>query len=293
MKKILVIGSSGLLGSRIIEVGRDSYEMFGTYSKHKTDAESDYHLDSLNRKQTFAVMKEVNPDFVIDTHAITNLDYCEANPEEAWNVNVEGAKNIAEASENAGAKYVFLSTDNVFDGRKETYLETDKAHPLNQYGKTKVAAEEMLEASSIDFLVIRTAVLYGIGGIGKPSFATWLISKLENGEKVKAVTDQKNNPTFVDSLAASILKLCEKNERGIFHVSGKDCISRYEFSLQIAEAFGFGKEMVIPVSSSELGQIAKRPKAVNLGIGKVEKATGMNVLSIKEGISMFRKQIVI
>ena len=292
MKKVLVVGSSGLLGSRIIEIGRNGYEMFGTYSKHNTMAENSYHLDSLVREQVFTVIKEMNPDFVIDTHAITNLDYCEIHKEEAWEVNVEGAKNIAEASESVGAKYVFLSTDNVFDGTKETYVEMDKTHPLNQYGKTKVAVEEMLENSGVDFVVIRTAVLYGIGGIGKPSFATWLISKLRNGEEVKVVTDQESNPTFVDSLAELVLSLCEKDEKGIFHVAGKDCLSRYEFSLQIAESFGFDKDMIVPVSSSELGQMAKRPKRVNLGIGKVKKATGMNILGIKEGIDMFRKQIV-
>ena len=293
MKRFLVIGSSGLLGSRIISIGRDRYEMFGTYSKHKTDAITDYHLDSLNRERVFAIVSKVSPDFVIDTHAITNLDYCETHIEEAWEVNFEGAKNIAEASESIGAKYVFLSTDNVFDGTQERYIETDKTHPLNQYGKTKVAVEKMLEDSDIDFLVIRTAVLYGIGGTGKPSFATWLISKLKDGEKVKVVTDQKNSPTFVDNLAESVLKLCEKDEKGIFHVAGKDCVSRYAFSLQIADAFGFDKGMIIPVSSSELDQIAKRPKAVNLEVDKVEKVTGINALSIKEGIGIFKKQFVV
>ena len=88
MKKVLVVGSSGLLGSRIIEIGRGRYEMFGTYSKHKTMAENGYHLDSLAREQAFTIIKEVNPDFVIDTHAITNLDYCEIHKEEAWGLRM-------------------------------------------------------------------------------------------------------------------------------------------------------------------------------------------------------------
>ena len=293
MKKLLIIGNSGLLGNRVIEIGKSRFETFGTYSKHKMKGSNSHPLNSVDRNAVFMLIEEINPDFVIDTHALTNLDYCETHNEEAWAVNVEGSKNIAEASEKINAKYVFLSTDNVFDGKKEKYVETDEVNPLNYYGKAKVAVEKKLSALNMDYLVIRTSVLYGIGGRGKESFAAWLLSRLKNGEKTKIVTDQCNNPTFTDSHAEFILKLCEKNEKGIFHVTGKNCVSRYEFSLKIADAFGFDRNLILPITSLELGQIAKRPRIVNLSVEKAEKAAGLTIPELEEGIGMFKRQFVV
>lgn len=293
MKKLLVVGSSGLLGNRIIEIGRNRFETFGTYSKHKVGGDNSYRLDSVDRDAVFMLVGEISPDFVIDTHALTNVDYCETHNEEAWAVNVEGSRNIAEASEKINAKYVFLSSDNVFDGKKERYVETDKVNPLNYYGKTKAAVEEMLSSSDMDYLVIRTSVLYGVGGVGKASFATWLLSKLRNGEQVRVVTDQRNNPTFTDSLVEFMLRLCDTGKKGVFHVAGKNCVSRYEFSLKIADMFGLDRNLILPTTSSMLGQIAERPEAVDLSVEKAERISGLTVPDIGEGIGLFKRQFVI
>jgi dTDP-4-dehydrorhamnose reductase len=292
VKKILIIGISGLLGNKIHNLAKNDYQVFGTYNTHKPDIENMYQLDVTKRADVFKVFENIKPDFVIDTHALHNVDYCELHPEEAWLVNVEGTKNVAEACKTFGCKYVFISTDYVFDGKKATpYTEKDKPNPLNYYAKTKLVAEEAIKILTSDYIIARTAVLFGVGGLGKEPFALWLIKKLKNGEEVKAVIDQYNNPTLVDSLAEMLLTLCEKDKVGLFHITGRTNLSRYEFSIKIAEKFGLNKELIKPITTPELNQIAPRPRKVALDVSKVERATKVKTLTIDEALDNLKQQV--
>lgn len=292
MKKILVIGASGLLGNTLMTIGKDRYKMFGTFNTHKPEGNAFFPLDVTDREKTFKLIENLKPDLVIDTHALHNVDYCELHPEEAWKVNVEGTKNVAEACRIFSCKYVFISTDYVFDGLKTTpYSEKDKPNPLNYYGKTKLIAEKTVETLLTDYLILRTAVLFGTGGLGKIPYAVWLIEKLKGGEEVKAVVDQYNNPTLVDNLAEMIFALFEKDKTGLFHATGKTNLNRYEFSMLIAESFGLNKSLIKPVTSAELNQIAKRPYKVNLNTSKIEKATGVEALTIEEALKKFKERM--
>ena len=292
MKKILIIGISGLLGNKIYNLAKKDYQVFGTYNTHKPSMENVYQLDVTKRADVFKLIGNIKPDFVIDTHALHNVDYCELHPEEAWLVNVEGTKNVAEACKTFGCKYVFISTDYVFDGKKATpYTEKDKPNPLNYYAKTKLIAEEAIKILTSDYIIARTAVLFGVGGLGKEPFALWLIKKLKNGEEVKAVIDQYNNPTLVDNLAEMLLTLCEKDKVGLFHITGKTNLNRYEFSIKIAETFGLNKELIRPITTPELNQVAPRPRKVALDVSKVERATKLKALTIDEALSIFKQQV--
>lgn len=292
MKKILIIGISGLLGNKIYNLAKNDYQVFGTYNTHKPSMENVYQLDVTKRADVFKLIGNIKPDFVIDTHALHNVDYCELHPEEAWLVNVEGTKNVAEACKTFGCKYVFISTDYVFDGKKATpYTEKDKPNPLNYYAKTKLIAEEAIKILTSDYIIARTAVLFGVGGLGKEPFALWLIKKLKNGEEVKAVIDQYNNPTLVDNLAEMLLTLCEKDKVGLFHITGKTNLNRYEFSIKIAETFGLNKELIKPITTPELNQVAPRPRKVALDVSKVERATKLKALTIDEALSIFKQQV--
>lgn len=292
MKKILIIGISGLLGNKIYNLAKKDYQVFGTYNTHKPSIENVYQLDVTKRADVFKLIGNIKPDFVIDTHALHNVDYCELHPEEAWLVNVEGTKNVAEACKTFGCKYVFISTDYVFDGKKATpYTEKDKPNPLNYYAKTKLIAEEAIKILTSDYIIARTAVLFGVGGLGKEPFALWLIKKLKNGEEVKAVIDQYNNPTLVDNLAEMLLTLCEKDKVGLFHITGKTNLNRYEFSIKIAETFGLNKELIRPITTPELNQVAPRPRKVALDVSKLERATKLKALTIDEALNIFKQQV--
>jgi len=292
MKKILIIGASGLLGNKLYQLASSEYQVYGTFNTHMPELKNIYQLDVTKREDVFKIIENIRPDYVIDTHALHNVDYCELHPEEAWLVNVEGTKNVAEACKIFGCKYVFISTDYVFDGKKVTpYTEKDKPNPLNYYAKTKLIAEEVIKILTSDYIIARTAVLFGVGGLGKEPFALWLIKKLRNGEEVKAVIDQYNNPTLVDSLAEILLTLCEKDKVGLFHISGRTNLNRYEFSVKIAEKFGLNKELIKPITTPELNQIAPRPRKVALDTSKVERATKIKTLDIDEALEIFKSQV--
>ncbi len=292
MDKLLVIGGTGLLGSKILELAKGRFEAYGTYNEHEPKDIKMHKLDACNRDAVFKLIDKIKPDCVIDTHSLTNLDYCETHQEETWKVNIDGTRNVAEACKIAGSKYIFLSTDYVFDGTKMWYTEKDKPHPLNYYAKTKTIGENILQNLDLNYIVARTSVLYGVGGSGKVSFLTWLIGKLKAGENVRIVTDQKNNPTLTDNLTEQIFKLYSKDETGIFHITGGECLSRYDFSIKAAEMFGLDKKLITPVTSPELNQIAPRPRNLNMLTEKLEHATGIKTLSINEGLSIFKKQFV-
>lgn len=291
MKRILVIGATGLLGSRLMEIGARSYEMHGTYNRSRPKEGSVHKMDVTKRAEVFSVLEGVKPDCVMDTAAITAVDYCETHPEEAWAVNVEGTKNVAEACKRAGAKMIFLSTDYVFDGRKLGYTEKDKPRPLNYYAKTKLIAEHVLDALDVNYIVARTAVLYGIGGLGKESFVAWVIDKLRKKERMRIVSDQHNNPTYADNLAGILLALYRKDANGIFHVTGTDCLSRYEFAMRIADVFGLDSKLISSVTTPELNQIAQRPEKVFMVTNKIERVTGMKPLGVDEGLRMLKEQM--
>lgn len=291
MDKILVIGASGLLGFKAMEIGSRSYEMFGTYNTHKLEGKNMFKLDASDREEVNKLVGKIKPNMIFDAHTLPGLDYCELHMEEAWEINVTGTKNIAEAAKTVEAKYTYISTDNVFDGSKPEYTEEDTPNPLNYYAKTKIVGELMLEPLDIDYLILRPAMIYGLGGIGKVQFAVWLVEQLKKKQQVEVLTDQSNNPTFADNLVEVAYKLFEDDANGIFNASGSECLSRYEYSIRIAKIFNLDDKYLTPVTTSELKQVAARPKKLNMNVSKVERATGMKMLRVEEGLPILKRQM--
>jgi len=291
MSRILVIGAGGLLGSTLMSLGKD--EMFGTYNTRPIEGSNLFQLDATKRQNAFKLVEKIKPDLVIDTHSITNVDYCETHPEEAWSVNVEGTKNIAEACKTFGAKMIFISTDYVFDGKKTTgYTEKDKPKPLNYYAKTKLIGEKILEALDVDYIIARTAVLYGHGGIGKISFPLWVVDKLKKKETINVVIDQYNNPTYVKNLAETLLLLYKKDARGLFHITGPECISRYDFAKLTAKTFGLDESLIKQTRTPEINQVARRPEKLNMSNEKLRRVSKANLVGINEGLQALKEQML-
>jgi dTDP-4-dehydrorhamnose reductase len=291
MNRMLVIGAGGLIGNKFMELAANKFEVYGTYNSHPIEGSNIYRLNVVNRNDTFSLIQKISPDLVIDTHSLNNVDYCETHREEAWSINLEGTKNIAEACVDYGSKLVFFSTDYVFDGRKMKYSEKDKPRPLNYLGINKAIAEQMLELLGMNHISVRTSVVYGKGGLNKINFVLWLVKKLRTGEKVSVVTDQKNNPTYVDNIVQQVLSLCDKNKEGLYHITGSESLSRYEFSLKIADVFDLNPDLINPINSVELHQLAKRPTVVNMSIAKVEKETGFKLDDVYTGLKKYKTQM--
>jgi len=298
--KILVIGGGGQLGTKIVEQAQEAHSLYATYMTRKPPLEEvrTNQVDKTDRETIQSLIRRLEPDAVIDTAAIHNVDYCETHREEARLVNVEGTRNIAEACGSLGAKMVFVSTDYVFDGEKELYKETDPPNPVNYYGQSKLEGEKAVRDACENHAIARTSVIYSWvststlqSSSGKPvNFAMWLTQKLGKGEPVNIVTDQYSSPTLSDSLAETLIKVCEQDTTGLYHVAGKTRLNRYAFAKKLAEMMGYDQSLVNPIDSSNLKQVAKRPMDSSLDVEKIERTIGTTMLNIDEALTIFSTQ---
>lgn len=292
--RVLITGSNGLLGQKLVK----------TFSSTHRTSGIDLQKDSIIRIPNFSYqdisitekekLKELfssfKPEIVINAGAYTDVDGCEKNKEKAWEVNVEGVKNLSELCRENKAKIVQLSTDYIFDGKKGPYSEEDSPNPEGYYGLTKLESEKEIIKSQINFLIVRTNVLYGKSLGETHNFVLWLIQKLKNGEEVRIVTDQYSNPTLADNLAEAIKDAVEKNISGILNIAGGDkVISRYEFALKIAEKFGLDQSLIKKISTSELNLPAPRPLKGGLKIDKAKKLLTTELLDVDKGLEYLKK----
>ena len=281
--RIFITGGSGLLGSKIAEIGLEKYEVYTGYCHNKPELGEPVKFD-LAKDSDLEVMQKIKPEIIIHTAALTNVDECEANQELAYKINVAGTKRLVEIANESGVFLVYVSTDYVFSGANGGYKEEDKPNPINYYGQTKLLGEKYCDC------IARPCVIYGAKpASGKVNFALWLINKVKNGEAVKIVTDQFITPTLNTNLAKMLLEMAERELKGIFHTAGKEKISRYEFALRIADKFELDKHLILPSRMGELKWLAKRPKDSSLDTSKVvgylkEEPLGLDkALEILEG----------
>jgi dTDP-4-dehydrorhamnose reductase len=230
---------------------------------------------------------------------MTNVDYCEKFKEDAYNVNVIGTKNLAKIAQQIGSKFIHISSDAVFSGEKNCYVEDDKPNPVNIYGTTKLESEKIASKVS-NCLILRPSVIYGWipseyiqtrdNSIKSMNFALWILKKLNEKQELSIVNDQFNTPTLADNLAENIIEMTKKDMQGIFHTSGLSCINRLDFSKKIAKVFGYSYDLITSCSSSELKQIATRPLKSCLNCKKIVK-NGIKLLQIDEAIGIMFNQV--
>ena len=197
--RVVVTGSSGLLGRSLMNVLESDYELVGI-DKHVPKGQKDLAVDITEKEQTLKSIASTAPSVVVHTAAETNVDRCETERDLAQRINVDGTANIAAACAKVGAKLILISTDYVFDGHKGNYAETDEPNPISFYGLTKLEAERIVAASSSNSLIVRTSVLYGWHPT-KLNFATWILKGLRERQTLKVVNDHINSPTFAGNLA--------------------------------------------------------------------------------------------
>ena len=302
MKKILIFGISGLTGYKIAKIATSKYEVYGTYNKRSSEIKN-CNIINVALTEQDAIEKlfsQIKPDLVINTTALHNVDYCEGNQKEASTINTEAINMLRKNSEKMGSKLLHISTDYVFDGtNRSPYSEIDNPAPICFYGKSKLDGEKYLLNSN--HVVIRPSVVYGwtpleLAGIasssGKPmNFALWALTKLNKKEPLKIVTDQFASATLADSLAESILKIAETNHSGLYHVSGLSCESRYDFTVKLAEKFGYDTSLVSPTTSTSFVQKAKRPNYSCLDCQKAIKEFGLRLLTTDQSLDLMKSQV--
>jgi dTDP-4-dehydrorhamnose reductase len=262
-------------------------------------------LDITNLKEVKTLFLRYKPDIVIHTAAETNVELCEANPNRAFRINAEGARNVSMASKRIGSLLVFISTGYVFDGKRGQYLESDTPKPLNNYGRSKLAGEKAVKTICDQYLIVRTSLLYGWHP-WKHNFTTWAISELRARKMIGAIDDHYNNPTLANNLAEAILEAINKGLRGIYHIAGCEKASRYEFAVKIAEVFDLPVSLIKRVRGTEISVWkTTRPRNPTLSVRKAQSRLSTNLLDLEmgltkmaelenaEGISLKREQIAV
>jgi len=290
--KILITGASGLLGSKLVQVALSKgYEVFSCYKSNLPKGGTPVKLDISNRDGVKKVLENVSPDVIIHSAAITNVDLCESDHDIAYRVNVLGTKNLIDYAKRK-CLFVYISTDYVFDGEKGLYKENDKPNPINYYGYTKLEGEKLVANSGLDYLIVRPSVIYGSRpASGKINFALWLIEKLSKNDEVKLLTDQYVSPTLNTNLANMVLEAVERQLTGIFHMSGCERISRYNFGIKLAEVFSFDPELIREANMSQMTWIARRPRDSSLDVSKASKVLKNKPLKVYEALKILRREL--
>ena len=297
MKRILITGSNGLLGQRLAEmmIHSSGYRLLLTSKhEHSVFAENavEYRtMDVTDRNAVRTVIEEFEPETIINTAAITNVDQCEKERELAWRVNVRSVEHLTYAAKLSGAKIIHLSTDYVFDGKSGPYSELDRPNPLSYYGKTKLASENVLRTSGVPHTIVRTMVLYGIGFGVKLNFALWVLKSLGEGNAIHVVNDQIGNPTFADDLAYALLKIVDLGGSELYHVAGEELVSRFDFAVALARVFNLNRKLIEPVKTSAFKQPAARPLKSGFIILKAETELGIKMSGVERGLMAFKNQV--
>ena len=298
-KKMLVIGGTSLLGYKLLS-NTNNFEIYASYNKNLINLKNveTLKIDITNIKNCEKILN-LKPDIIINTAAITNVDYCEKFERNAFDVNVTGTKNIAKIAEKLGSKLIHISTDAVFSGSKKFYVEEDKPNPISIYGKTKLESEKIVSEVT-DSVILRPSVLFGWipfeyiktkdESRKTMNFGLWVIDQLYKNNKMSIVNDQINTPTLADNLAENIIEIIKKDLTGIFHLSGLSCISRLDFSKKIAKTFGYSDNLISSISSEKLKQIAPRTLESCLKCDKIVE-NGVNLLKIDQSIEKMYNQI--
>ena len=285
----MVTGASGLLGDKIVELAKNDYTVIPLH-KTKPLHSNSIKLDITDATEVLNLFSKLKLDAVIHSASETNVDKCETEKEHAWKINVEGTRNIALACSKLSAKLVYISTDYVFDGEKGNYEEQDKPNPINYYGVTKLEGENQVIHHCKNYAILRTSVLYGCHP-WKQNFATWTINQLKQNKGITVVQDHYNTPTLADNLAEITIEAVQKDLQGLYHASGNERISRYQFAQQIAKTFHLNPNLIKPVKMSQLtAWIAKRPKDSSLNTDKIQKQLKTKPLNITEGLNRMKKE---
>lgn len=278
--KTLITGSSGFLGKNLYERLKKQHKIVGV-DKNKSEF-TDYSIDLADTKETENLIKIVNPDIIIHTAALSYVDYCETHRKEAYNTNVQVTKNLIGGLENQKAKFIFISSDYVYDGIRGNFNEESKPNPLNYYGRTKLEAEEIVKRYK-NYLILRPTVMFGWDEGGK-NFFMQLFQNQKEKKLMKVPIDQYSNPTDVNLLVEIIYKSILKNLIGTFVATGPETINRYDFGLKISNVFDFDEKLILPVRTKDLEQIAQRPLNCGTCSSKIKKALKMKFPSLKESL---------
>jgi len=295
MQRILVTGASGFLGRYVALQLKAQYRVYALYHHHPMAIEGCAlaPLDIADAEAVDAIFQEFHPDVIVHTAALSDVDQCERQPDEAHRVNVNGTEYLAAATARASARFIYISTDQIYDGSKGNYDEADESGPLMVYGRTKLEGERRAAALCSQLVILRLALIYGRGNTVRPSFTDGLEERLRAGQEVPLFVDQYRTPLFVEQAASVIERLIQEPDvGGVFNLGGGERLSRYGFGLKFCDVFRLPKALLRPVQMEVSGLAARRPRDCSFNSAKIGGLLHVRPLTVDEGLQAMWQQPV-
>lgn len=298
MIKVVITGSNGLLGQSLLGLllnEKEVYRVSGISRGKNRSGIEDFNyisIDITEKENLKKTIREIQPNFIINTAAMTQVDDCENNKKVCDVINVDVVQWLMEVSNEINAHLIHLSTDFIFDGIKGNYKETDTPNPLSYYGLSKLKSEEILSKSNIDYTVLRTILVYGkVYDMSRNNIVLWVREMLSTNKEITIVEDQFRTPTYVEDLALACKISMDKKATGIFHIASSELLSVYQIAQQIAEVFDLDKSLIKPISTSTLNQKAARPAKTGFDLRKTNRELDFYPKTFREDLLRFKETI--
>ncbi len=298
--KILITGSNGLLGQKLVYKLLDHSNVeviatsIGSNRIAKTTGYRYFPLDISDRDAVLALVGEIRPDCIINTAAMTNVDACENDKPACKSLNIDAVEYLIEAARPLNSHFIHLSTDFVFDGKKGPYREEDTPNPLSYYAESKLQSEKLVEASGLDWAILRTIIIYGVvDDVQRSNLVLWTKTSLQEGKSINVITDQFRSPTLAEDLADACIAAALKRAKGIYHIAGAeaDLDSIINLVKRIAGFYGLDQSLIKPVTSAQLKQPAVRPPKTGFILDKARRELGYEPHSFLEGLKIVTQQL--
>ncbi|MFQ6617523.1 MAG: SDR family oxidoreductase [Fidelibacterota bacterium] len=289
MRKLLITGGSGLIGGSLLQHLSGKYQVYATYMHNPITWTScvPVKLSLGNLQQIKRLISEVNPDVIIHTAAVTDLDECERNKDRAVKVNVKAVREIAQASVNINSRLIFFSTDMVFSGDKGWYSEDDIPDPINFYGVTKAEAEGEVMKFCKDYIILRSALVYGKRRFkfqAKISFSDWIVDSIIRSEEIPIFMDQYRTPIGLSNLCRAVEELLHIEFTGVLHVAGAERVDRYTFARELLNMLNLPIDHLNPIKMENFQADAKRPRDLSFDITLARDIFTIEFLGCREGL---------
>lgn len=291
--RVLITGGTGLLGKALIENRSSNDEIVATYLGDYTiegyEGVKFLQLDIRNLEGCTRVFRDFKPEVVIHTASIGSPDYAEKNRQETKDVNIGGTQTILSICEQFDTKFLYISSNGIYDGENAPYGEESKAEPINYYGEVKLQAETVTKQAKIKQAIVRPILMYGWNHpFERLNIVTQAILKLQKGERMHAYDDVYANPLFNYSCAMAIWEIVKKEKYDVYNIAGADRISIYQLLKKVAEIFDLDGDLIKPVKQGFFNELVKRPRDTSFKTKKMEKELGINPLSLDKGLRLMK-----
>ena len=290
--RVLLTGANGLLGQALVHrMSRfPEYDVLATARDDEPRFEGGscgyVPLDVTDTGAVEDLFRDFTPNVVVNCAALSDAATCADERDAAWAVNVEAVGALAHLCRETGARLVQVSSDFVFDGENGPYREDDRPHPVNYYGRTKLAAENAVRGAGLSkWAIARTVLVYGTAReMSRTNVVLWMIDALSRGETIHVVDDQWRTPTYVEDLAMGIERMIHFEKTGIYHLSGRELITVYDLACTVADVFDLDASLIEPVASDFFEDAVDRPPKTGFLILKAESEIGYKPRSLKDGL---------